>query len=104
MSEFGLSMYQPRYYNERVRYYNYIQKQIMLGFRYKDDYHCTTGYLLRNMKHKKIIELNSTWYNHIQECGIQCQIAFFFVKQLFKNYIVPIKERPFKDINTTLYC
>lgn len=103
MSEFSLSMFQPRYYNERERYYNYIQKQIALGFRDIDDYHCETSYLLRNMKHQKIIELNNIWYNNIQECGIQCQISFFFVKQLFENYIVPIKERPFKDINTTLY-
>lgn len=103
MSEFNLSMFQPRYYDERERYYNYIQKQVALGFKDIDDYHCATSYLLRNMKHQKIIELNTIWYNNIQECGIQCQISFFFVKQLFKNYIVPIKERPFKDINTTLY-
>jgi hypothetical protein len=89
-SEFRLSMYQPRYYNDRYRYLNYINNQLNNGFKATDDYHCVCGYLIRNMKHTKIIELNSTWYNHIKECGIQDQISFFFAKQLFKDYIVPI--------------
>ena len=89
-SEFGLSMYQPRYYNDRYRYLNYINNQLNNGFKATDDYHCNAGLLIRNMKHTKIIELNSTWYNHIKECGIQDQISFFFAKQLFKDYIVPI--------------
>jgi hypothetical protein len=98
-SEFGLSMYQPRYYNDRYRYLNYIINQLNNGFKATDDYHCVSGYLIRNMKHTKIIELNSTWYNHIKECGIQCQISFFFVKQLFKEYIVPIDGKLiFKEI------
>jgi hypothetical protein len=103
-SEYTLSMYQPRYKNDCNRYFNYIVNQMSSGkFVDEDKYHCTCSFLLRNMKHEKIIELNSTWYNHIQECGIQDQISFFFVKQLFADYILPIKERPFKDINTTLY-
>jgi hypothetical protein len=98
-SEFCLSMYQPRYYNDRYRYLNYIINQLNNGFKATDDYHCVSGYLIRNMKHTKIIELNSTWYNHIKECGIQCQISFFFVKQLFKEYIVPIDGKLiFKEI------
>ena len=89
-SEFYLSMHQPRYHIDHDKYLNYINKQLNIGFNAEDYYHCNTGFLIRNMKHTKIIELNSTWYNHIQECGIQCQISFFFIKQLFKDYIVPI--------------
>jgi hypothetical protein len=88
-------MKQERYYNERNKYYNFIIKQLNFGFKEIDDYHCATSFLIRNMKHKKIIELNSTWYNYIQECGIQCQIAFFFTKQLFKYCIVPFREYPY---------
>jgi hypothetical protein len=47
------------------------------------------------MKHEKIKEINNTWYQHIQECGIQDQISFFFVKQLFNDYIYPFTEIPF---------
>jgi hypothetical protein len=28
-------------------------------------------------------------------CGIQDQISFFFVKQLFSDFILPFKEIPF---------
>jgi hypothetical protein len=88
--EFQLSIIQPRYYNEAQKYIKYIKKQISKGLHEITNYHCTCSFLLRNMKHEKIIELNSTWYNHIKECGIQDQISFFFAKQLFKDYIVPI--------------
>lgn len=94
-SEYNESMAQARYYNERNKYKNFIIKQINFGFKEIDDYHCACGFLIRNMKHKKIIELNSTWYNYIQECGIQDQISFFFAKQLFKDCIVPFREYPY---------
>ena len=47
------------------------------------------------MKHDKINELNNTWYQHIEECGIQDQISFFFVKQLFNDDILSFTENPF---------
>ena len=90
-------MIQWRYYIQRERYYNYIMKQLKNGLYVNTLYHCITGLLIRNMKHKKIIELNQTWYNHILECGIQCQISFFFVKQLFPDCIMGFKEIPFKE-------
>jgi hypothetical protein len=47
------------------------------------------------MKHPEINKIGETWLNHIQMCGIQDQISFFFVKQLFSDYILPFKEIPF---------
>jgi hypothetical protein len=96
-NEYNFSMIQWRYYIQRERYYNYIMKQLKNGLYVNTLYHCITGLLIRNMKHKKIIELNQTWYNHILECGIQCQISFFFVKQLFPDCIMGFKEIPFKE-------
>lgn len=46
------------------------------------------------MKHEKINEINTTWYQDIQECGIQDQLLFFFVKQLF-DCIYSFVEQPF---------
>ncbi len=48
------------------------------------------------MRHEKNNELSSTWYQHIQECGIQDQISFFFVQQLFSDIIYPFTETPFE--------
>jgi hypothetical protein len=101
-NEYNFSMIQLRYIYQRERYRKYIKNQLSKGLHEKTKYHCTCSFLLRNMKHKKIIELNSTWYNHIQECGIQDQISFFFVKQLFADCILPFAEKPFKDINACI--
>ena len=88
-------MKQPRYLLESEKYKNYIKNQVKNGLSEITEHHCACGFLIRNMKHEKIIEINNTWYQHIQECGIQDQISFFFVKQLFNEYILPFKKIPF---------
>jgi hypothetical protein len=94
-NEFNESMKQERYLLQNENYKKYIEKQISNGLNEKTDSHCACGLLIRNMKHEKINEINETWYKHIQECGIQDQISFFFIKQLFSEYIYPFKENPF---------
>jgi hypothetical protein len=88
-------MMQERYILECDKYKKYIKNQVNNGLSETTDYHCMCGFLLRNMKHEKIVEINTTWYNHIQECGIQDQISFFFIKQLFLDVIYPFTENPF---------
>jgi preprotein translocase subunit SecA len=96
-NEYNESMYQKRYVLESEKYKKYIQNQVNNGLSEITEHHCTTQLLIRNMKHEKMIELNNTWYKHIQECGIQCQISFFFVKQLFPDIIVSFTENPFVE-------
>lgn len=93
--EFNASMGQERYRLQKSRYTQYIDNQLNNGLSDHVDNHCACGFLIRNMKHNKINEINNTWYNHIQECGIQDQISFFFVKQLFHDIILPFTENPF---------
>jgi hypothetical protein len=93
--EYIESMKQKRYEIESEQYKQYIKTQIDNGLEDTVQQHCACGFLIRNMKHAKMIELNSTWYKHIQECGIQDQISFFFVKQLFNECIYPFKEYPY---------
>lgn len=95
--EYNESMKQPRYQNQCQQYCKYINKQIENGLHTKTMYHCCCGLLIRNMKHPKMLEINNTWYQHIQECGIQDQISFFFIKQLFKGFIYPFTEIPFTN-------
>ncbi len=96
-NEYYESMYQTRYKLESEKYIKYIQNQIASGLSEKTEHHCACGFLIRNMKHEKIIELNKMWYQHIQECGIQDQISFFFVKQLFQDCIYSFTENPFSQ-------
>jgi hypothetical protein len=94
--EYNESMGQHRYRIESEKYKSYITNQLKNGLSDNVPNHCACGFLIRNMKHEKMIEINTTWYKHIQECGIQDQISFFFVKQLFNSeYILPFIEIPF---------
>jgi len=94
-NEFNASMGQERYRNESDRIKAYIYGQVEKGGVEQTDKHCQCGLLVRNMKHPKTPEINEKWYAHIEECGIQDQISFFFVKQHFKEYILPFSEYPF---------
>jgi hypothetical protein len=88
--------YHHKYRLESEKYIKYINKQLQNGLSKTAQIpHSQCGFLIRNMKHAKMIEINNTWYQHIQECGIQDQISFFFVKQLFHEYILPFTEIPF---------
>lgn len=94
-NEFKISMKQKRYVIENEKYKKYINKQINNGLKESTKTHCMCGFLIRNMRHYKIKEINNKWYEHIQECGIQDQISFFFVKQLFDEHILSFKNNPF---------
>jgi len=94
-NEYSQSMPQYRYKIQSEQYKTYIENQIKSGLSVITEHHCACGFLIRNMKHEKINEINTTWYTHIKECGIQDQISFFFVKQLFDGLIYPFTENPF---------
>ena len=90
--EFALSMLHERYRRESEKTKTYIYKQIANGLSETTKFHYENNILIRNMRHPKMIEFNETWYSHIKECGIECQIALFFVKQLFpENFIFTIR-------------
>ena len=93
--EYDLSMHQDRYKAESDRYVSYINKQIALGLKPVTDTHCACGILIRNMRHPKMTEIDDAWYAHIQECGIQDQISFFFVKQIYESNVLATTGYPF---------
>jgi hypothetical protein len=90
--EYNESIFHYRYRLQSEQIIGYINKQKNNGLLEITENHCACSLLIRNMKHEKINELNETWYQHIQECGIQDQISFFFVKQLYKEHIFVFTE------------
>lgn len=86
-NEYDESMKQPRYVSEREKYKRYIRQQMHEGLQEKTQQHATCNFSLRNMKHPQTRRIGEVWYKHIQQCGIQDQISFFFVKQLFAPHI-----------------
>ena len=93
--EYNESMLQLRYQVEKDQYLTYIQNQLDKGLKAETDYHCACGLLIRNMAHEKTSRINKLWDKHIQECGIQDQISFFFVKQYFYDVIYAFSDSPF---------
>jgi hypothetical protein len=89
-SEFANAMLQPRYAAEREKYEKYMAEQIQSGLLETDDIHYATGFIVRknNMEMRRLGEV---WYRHIMTCGIECQISFFFVQQMFKGKIYGIE-------------
>jgi len=102
--EFNESMNQPRYLNQKEQYLTYINKQIDNGLKKSTKKHATCSLLIRNMRHPKIIDINNSWYSHIQECGIQDQISFFFVKQLYTDDIYIFNESPCENTSLDWRC
>jgi len=96
-NEYYEGIKQERYRVEKDKYQAYIKKQLDNGLSEVTERHSATGFLIRNMKHTKMNEINRTWYEHIQESGILDQIPFFFVKQLFNGYVYSFSENPFEQ-------
>ena len=88
-NEFKNAMLQPRYAAEREKYEKYMAEQIESGLLEVDEIHYATGFIIRK-NCMKARQLGEIWYHHIQKCGIECQISFFFVQQMFRGEIYGI--------------
>ena len=87
--EYNECLLQERYAIEKDKYFNYINKQLNSGLLSTDDVHYTTHFIIiKNTP--KTNEINELWFEHIKECGIECQISFFFIQQIYKKYIYRI--------------
>lgn len=86
--EFGEAMLQERYKSEWEKSVSYITNQINNGAKL-DCKNYETGVLLRDMGHPDTLRLNEMWYDHISQCGIECQISFDIVAQNFTS-IIPL--------------
>ena len=94
--EYFAAITQWRYMQMTDHLKKYIDRQADKGLVEEGPLLCATGFLIRNMKHPRMNEINETWYEHVEDCGINCQIAFYFVQQLFlPGVICPFSEVPY---------
>ncbi len=56
--EFEEAMNQRRYRLEKDKYIDYINSQLREGLNETDDSHCATGFILRDMNHRYINDIN----------------------------------------------
>lgn len=86
--EFGESMKQPRYKSQWEMMVRYITEETEKGYKLQSQLYAT-GVILRNMRHEDTEVIDRTWFDHIERCGIECQISFDFVAQRFSS-ILPL--------------
>ena len=92
LEEFNRSMqYAERYRIQELKMKTYIEKKAQT-FPLSVPIHYETGFIVRKQKDPTVIQLNEKWYDEIMECGIQCQISFFFIQQMFPNIVFPIRH------------
>jgi hypothetical protein len=78
------AMLQGRYRSQRELIVNYVTNRLGSGYRLTGDMYAT-GIILRDMKHQDTISIGKSWIESIQQCGIECQISFFFIAQDFDS-------------------
>ena len=103
-NELYVSLTQQRYLSQLSQYITYINKQLENKLSATTDIHACCGFLIRNMKHSKINDINNTWYKHIQDCGIQDQLSFFFIKQIYNNDIFVFDDNICKNKEYDFRC
>jgi hypothetical protein len=95
LDEYKAAMNQPRYKKQSLQYMNYINNQVSKGLSLETKDHFRCGFIIRKNSSPVVKNINETWYKHLIECGIEDQISFFFVKQLFLNDIGIIEHKEF---------
>ena len=88
--EYNLAITYERYSKQKDMYKNYIETQLSKGFSEKIEIHFCTGFNIRK-NCRKVKEIGEKWLEHICECGIECQISFQFINQLYGQYILPLE-------------
>jgi hypothetical protein len=85
--EIDVSLKQERYKPLSDQMHTYIYKQVENGLKDTTSWHAACTVIIRKMTENSA-KINNEWYKHILECGIQDQVSFFFVKQLFSRITV----------------
>jgi hypothetical protein len=70
----------------------YIKEEEEKGYPINGERHFQTTCLVYNMNHPLVYKIQNTWMEHINRCGIQCQISMYFIAQQFKKEIGEFKE------------
>ena len=89
-NEFNLAMNTERYFKEKNKNIQYIQKKLNQGFSEKIDVFYCGGFQVKK-KCEKMMEFGDLWYSNILECGIEDQISLQFIEQKYSKNILPLE-------------
>lgn len=92
LDEFNASQNQARYRRDKERMQTFMQKQREQGFLpTSTNIHYLTGFIIWNLSHPKLAEMQSLWTDYISEVGIECQLSFYYVAERFRDVIATAK-------------
>jgi hypothetical protein len=85
--EYEAAIQYPKYAQQKESYKQYIEEQIAKGADPNKPLRICSGFRLMKMNERRKI-LGETWLSHIQQCGIECQISWQFIHQLYEDAVV----------------
>lgn len=87
MTEMEEALMQPRYANQEQQMRSYLARVHSLGLVTEDaslPLFCV-GVQVWDLRHPDAKSLQETWWDHIMQCGLEDQVSFFIVQQLFPH-------------------
>jgi len=84
--EFHTAMGTEKYRAQKEQNEAYIKHQLAKGASETINVFYCVGFIMQKRCYKQK-EINECWYRHIQECGIEDQISFQFIHQLYADSI-----------------
>jgi hypothetical protein len=62
-------------------------EEVGQGFPVHGERDFQTGFIIYNLKHPATSRIQRMWFEHINRCGILCQVSMYFVAQRFPSEI-----------------
>ena len=93
-----LGIKQERYYSQKQKMEDYINKNLFRGFLETRNEFLRSGFIVRDMSEKVTVEFGEFWYRQIIECGTLCQISLFFAHQVYDTYVYSLPRSWFHPI------
>ena len=84
--EYHAAIRHAKYAREKESYHRYIEDQLAQGRDLHTPQRICCGFRLMKMTERRK-ELGETWLRHIRQCGIEDQISWQFVHQLYEDAI-----------------
>jgi len=88
------SFHQDRYRLQKDKILSYVHEQRKI-YTHEPNTFFGTSIILRRTNHPKSIEICEKWFEHIQMCGIQCQVALYFITLMYEQHIGAMKRETF---------
>jgi hypothetical protein len=83
---------QERYQLQRDKMVVYMGEEVAKGYPVHGERHFQTGFIIYNLNHPATTRVQQMWFEHINRCGILCQISFYFVAQRFPSEVAEFTE------------